>query len=168
MPPTALFTVIAPSARVHVAGDLSFISTHSLRLAPLNSTTASEGGAPLTPGLTTGGTGVHTSVSSGRGCAAGAAAEGDAGCCCAPTVSGTAPSAASAKNDRQVRIERGREDEWSVARRTQIARARQGMSRTRTRLGPLRTACPPALAPRRARPRRLGHHHHEDRPCATC
>src|SRR5687768_11310673 len=66
MPPTALFTVITPSASVQVAGDLSLISTHSSMLVPLNSTTASDGGAPLAPGLTMAGTGVHCSVSSGR------------------------------------------------------------------------------------------------------
>src|SRR5215210_3280469 len=109
MPPTALFTVNAPSATGQVAGDLSFISTHSLRLEPLKSTTASEGGAPFTPGVTTGGTGVQTSVSSGRPCGAGAAAE-DAGCCWARTVSGTAPSAASASSERRVRIDGDREE----------------------------------------------------------
>src|SRR6188472_3261018 len=57
MPPTALFTVITPSPSVQVAGDLSFISTHSSRLVPSNSTTASDGGDPFVPGLTIAGTG---------------------------------------------------------------------------------------------------------------
>src|SRR5690242_156796 len=68
MSPLGLFTVITPFATVHFAGEPSFADTHSSRLRPSNSTIASDGGASLVfPGVTTLGTGVHTSVSSGRG-----------------------------------------------------------------------------------------------------
>ena len=64
--PCALFTVSTPSATVHLAGDLSRLDTHSSRFLPSNSTIASDGGAALVaPGVTTLGTGSHTSVSSG-------------------------------------------------------------------------------------------------------
>src|SRR3982074_514439 len=64
--PAALFTVSTPSATVHLAGDLSWTDTHSSRFLPSNRTIASEGGAALlAPGVTTLGTGSHTSVSSG-------------------------------------------------------------------------------------------------------
>src|SRR5690348_15418907 len=69
MLPAFLFTVNAPFATVHCAGPPS-IDAHSSRLRPSNSTIASDGGAagvglPLL-GVTTRGTGVHCSVSSGR------------------------------------------------------------------------------------------------------
>src|SRR5687768_8013891 len=116
MPPTALFTVIAPLASVQVAGDLSFISTHSSRLVPLNSTTASDGGAPLAPGVTMAGTGVHCSVSSGRvgtrapGAPATAVVVAGAGalcggaCCPEQAAKPTAPSTESESNDSRVDI----------------------------------------------------------------
>src|SRR5271165_2396074 len=57
-----------PSATIHLAGDLSLTDTHSSRFLPSNSTMASEGGAPsAAPGVTTLGTGSHTSVSWGLG-----------------------------------------------------------------------------------------------------
>src|SRR6476646_561111 len=68
MPPPDLFTVIASPERLHWAGDLSRIETHSSRFLPSKSTIASDGGAVhVAPGVTTAGTGSHTSVSSGYG-----------------------------------------------------------------------------------------------------
>src|SRR5262245_16417195 len=65
--PRALSTTITPSTSFHCAGDPSFTETHSSRLFPSKSTIASEGGAVLVaPGVTTGGFGDQTSVSSGR------------------------------------------------------------------------------------------------------
>src|SRR4051812_48128364 len=112
MPPTALFTVIAPSASVQVAGDRSFIRTHSSRLAPLNNTIASDGGEPLVPGVTTAGTGDQISVSSGLvGTCPPAAAVVDAGALCgvgwcpAQPASPSAPTMVSESNDSRVYIE---------------------------------------------------------------
>src|SRR5579859_5685590 len=66
MLPPVLFTVMTPSATVHLTGDLSLLVTHSSRLLPSKSTMASEGGAvQVAPGVTTLGTGSQTSVSSG-------------------------------------------------------------------------------------------------------
>src|ERR1017187_30336 len=74
----ALLTVITPPATVHLAGDLSLTVTHWSRFLPSNKTVASEGGAvQVAPGVTTLGSGVHTSVSSGLG-AAGCCAEREA------------------------------------------------------------------------------------------
>src|SRR5579864_5779382 len=68
MLPAVLFTVAMPSATVHLAGDLSFTSTHWSRSLPSNKMIASDGGAlHSAPGATTLGTGCHTSVSSGFG-----------------------------------------------------------------------------------------------------
>src|SRR5271167_4047156 len=84
--PGALRTVITPSATVHLAGEPSCAETHSSRFLPSKSTMASEGGAALVaPGVTTLGTGSHTSVSWGLG----------AGACCAER---TAMRAADAKD----------------------------------------------------------------------
>src|SRR5450631_3245049 len=67
----ALLTVITPPATVHLAGDLSLTVTHWSRFLPSNKTMASEGAAvQVAPGVTTLGSGVHTSVSSGLGCCA--------------------------------------------------------------------------------------------------
>src|SRR5215211_256442 len=117
MPPAALFTVRTPSATGHVAGDLSFISTHSSRLEPLNSTMASDGGPPLVPGVMIFGTGVQTSVSSGRVgtrapdaavvvVAAGAGVLCGAGCCPAQAARPSAPSMESESNDSRECIAR--------------------------------------------------------------
>src|ERR1035437_7985322 len=71
--PGAFLTVITPSATFHWAGEWSWADTHSSRFLPSKRTIASEGGTALVaPGVTTLGTGVHTSVSSGLGAA---------GCC---------------------------------------------------------------------------------------
>src|SRR5579875_290148 len=87
--PAALLTVRTPSATVHLAGDLSLAETHSSRLLPSNSTIASEGGAPqVTPGVTTLGTGSHTSVSSALGF----------GDCCAQRFAAAAMRAANARD----------------------------------------------------------------------
>src|SRR5690242_5536359 len=72
MLPAALFTVTTPLATVHLAGDLSRTDTHWSRFLPSKRTMASEGGAVAlsdggAPGVTTGGTGVHCSVSWGFG-----------------------------------------------------------------------------------------------------
>src|SRR5271166_5136576 len=68
--PAALFTVSTPLATIHLAGDLSLTDTHSSRFLPSKSTMASEGGAAsVAPGVTTLGTGSHTSVSCGFGAA---------------------------------------------------------------------------------------------------
>src|SRR5580658_965265 len=73
--PCALLTVRMPSATTHAAGEWSCAETHSSWFLPSNNTIASEGGAlSVAPGVTTGGTGVQTSVSSGLGLA---------GCCAA-------------------------------------------------------------------------------------
>src|SRR4051812_45014306 len=82
MLPACLFTVTIPSETGHCAGLLSFNCTHSLMSVPPNRTIASEGGAAnVAPGVTTRGTGVQNSVSSGFICAerplaAGATADG--------------------------------------------------------------------------------------------
>src|SRR5215471_1584589 len=70
MLPAALFTVITPSPTTHCAGVWSFTATHSSRFLPSNRMIASDGGAPqVAPGVTTTGSGDHTSVSSGlRAC----------------------------------------------------------------------------------------------------
>src|SRR3954469_13092049 len=66
MLPVGLLTVNAPLAMVHCAGERSLTETHSSRFRPSNRTIASEGGASFVgPGVTTFGTGVQTSVSSG-------------------------------------------------------------------------------------------------------
>src|SRR6476620_8470267 len=92
MLPALLSTVRTPSATFHRAGDLSFTVTHWSRLVPSKRTIASAGGAPTAgAGVTTGGTGSHTSVSLGlprgagavAGAAAGAPAGGGVGFCCA-------------------------------------------------------------------------------------
>src|SRR5689334_10610372 len=77
--PRALFTVITPFCTIQLAGDLSLVFTHSSSFFPSNRTIASEGGADSTAaGVTTFGTGSHTSVSCGLGrvrpCAAGCCA----------------------------------------------------------------------------------------------
>src|SRR5579872_3939758 len=55
-----------PSATTHCAGVLSFAETHWLSSLPSKRTIASDGGSEsFAPGVTTGGTGCHTSVSSG-------------------------------------------------------------------------------------------------------
>src|SRR5690606_30217804 len=61
MLPVPFTTVIAPSAMFHFAA-LPFTPIHSLRSFPLNKTTASDGAVPSVGGVTTGGTGVQTSV----------------------------------------------------------------------------------------------------------
>src|ERR1035438_9711074 len=86
--PSALFTVITPSATIHLAGDLSRFETHSSKFLPSNSTIASDGGAEqLAPGVTTFGTGSQISVSAGFSAAACAcAACGEAGDCAKSVV----------------------------------------------------------------------------------
>jgi hypothetical protein len=71
MLPVFLSTVMTPSSTRQRAGPVGPswpTDTHSSRLRPSKSTIASDGGARLTtgPGVTTFGTGCHTSVSSGR------------------------------------------------------------------------------------------------------
>src|SRR5487761_566601 len=64
--PGALFTTMAPFLTSQRAGVWSCAETHSLRLLPLNRMIASAGGVPtVAPGVTTGGTGLHTSVALG-------------------------------------------------------------------------------------------------------
>src|SRR5580658_10036389 len=73
--PCALLTVRIPLATTHWAGVWSWADTHSSWFLPSNRTMASEGGAEsVAPGVTIGGTGVQTSVSSDSGLA---------GCCAA-------------------------------------------------------------------------------------
>src|SRR4051794_24241674 len=68
MLPAFFSTVMTPFATVQPAGLLSRVLTHSPSDLPSKSTMASEGGAAgLAPGVTTGGTGVHCSVSCGLG-----------------------------------------------------------------------------------------------------
>src|SRR5690606_5093493 len=67
MSPVPLTTVIAPSATVHLAA-LPFRSVQLSRFRPSKSTIASDGAAPgVLPGVTTLGSGSHTSVSFGLG-----------------------------------------------------------------------------------------------------
>src|SRR5215475_12573195 len=67
MLPAFLSTVTMPSATVHLAGTLrSCAETHSSRFLPSKRMIASEGAAAQdAPGVTTLGSGVQTSVSSG-------------------------------------------------------------------------------------------------------
>src|ERR1022692_783127 len=66
--PDAFLTVKMPSATTHWAGVWSWAETHSSSFLPSNKMIASEGGAPkVAPGVTTFGTGVQISVSSGFG-----------------------------------------------------------------------------------------------------
>src|SRR5579883_1151795 len=79
--PGALLTTMTPSRTSQRAGDWSCAETHSLRSLPLKRTIASDGAAPtVAPGVTTGGTGIHNSVSFGFGIAA----------CCASPIALTA------------------------------------------------------------------------------
>src|SRR3954470_11799159 len=65
-PPSPFFTVIMPSCTFHCAGEWPSTDTHSSTFLPSNSTTASEGGSvQVAPGVTTFGSGLQTSVSSG-------------------------------------------------------------------------------------------------------
>src|SRR5690606_7408796 len=65
--PVPLTTVMAPPPVVHL-GVLPFLSTHFDRSLPSKSTMASDGGAAgVAPGVTTRGSGSHTSVSLGSG-----------------------------------------------------------------------------------------------------
>src|SRR5215472_12560854 len=70
MLPVLLATVTMPSETFHLAGwARSWAETHSSRFFPSKRTIASEGGLPhSTAGVTTLGSGVQTSVSSGLGC----------------------------------------------------------------------------------------------------
>src|SRR5215472_14931746 len=64
--PGALLTVMTPSLTTHFAGALSDVFTHSSRFLPSNRTIASDGGAESAEaGVTTLGSGSHTSVSWG-------------------------------------------------------------------------------------------------------
>src|SRR5271170_6268895 len=69
MLPASLLTVTMPSATVHLAGaERSCAETHSSRFLPSNRMMASDGAAAqVAPGVTTLGSGVQTSVSSGLG-----------------------------------------------------------------------------------------------------
>src|SRR5947208_580044 len=72
MLPPFLLTFIVPSSTVHLAGSWVPTATHWSALLPSNSTTASDGGSAVGcsvagAGVTTGGSGFQTSVSSGRG-----------------------------------------------------------------------------------------------------
>src|SRR5579883_2944231 len=82
--PRALFTIISPSLTNHGAGDLSRVKTHSSRFLPSKSTMASDGGAEsVAPGVTTFGSGSHTSVSLGLPLGPLRPPPGAAGGCCA-------------------------------------------------------------------------------------
>ncbi len=81
-----------PLATVQFAGEWSCAMTHWFRSLPLKRMIASEGGAlSVAPGVTTGGTGCQTSVSSGFAVVA----------CCA---------AASAAQQARTRVAIARED----------------------------------------------------------
>ena len=68
MLPAVLFTVSTPSDTVQRAAERSLTETHWSRSRPSKSTIASEGDpASVRAGVTTRGTGVQTSVSSGFG-----------------------------------------------------------------------------------------------------
>src|SRR5690348_4371716 len=69
--PAALLTTMTPSLTSQRAGVWSCAETHACRSLPANRMIASDGGAPtVVPGVTTGGTGAHTSVACGFGLAA--------------------------------------------------------------------------------------------------
>src|SRR5438270_11418461 len=92
MLPAFLLTVSTPSETIHWAGDLSCAETHWSRFLPSNKMIASEGAAPqVAPGVTTSGTGFHTSVSSGF------ARSGVEGACC------TSLDTTSTANERGMR-----------------------------------------------------------------
>src|SRR6185312_14200911 len=64
--PDALLTTMSAPLTNQRAGVWSCAETHSFRLLPSKRTIASDGAAPTrAPGVTTGGTGLHTSVSLG-------------------------------------------------------------------------------------------------------
>src|ERR1700689_2232566 len=66
--PGPFLTVKMLSATTHCAGVWSWAETHSSSFLPSNKMIASEGGTPhVAPGVTTAGTGVQISVSSGLG-----------------------------------------------------------------------------------------------------
>ena len=91
MLPAFLLTVMTPSATVQPAGDLSRVDTHSSRFLPSKRTMASDGAAPgVAAGVTTLGSGFHTSVSSGLGLP---------GACCASTK---APDVSAASGRRSI------------------------------------------------------------------
>src|SRR5215472_16616165 len=59
---------MTPFATIHLAGVPSFAETHSSLILPSKSTIASDGASAFDlPGVITGGTGSHTSVSTGLG-----------------------------------------------------------------------------------------------------
>src|SRR5579862_670397 len=70
--PAVLLTVIMPSATFQFAGFVeSFADSHWSRFFPSNKIIASEGASLFVfPGVTTGGTGLYTSVSLGSPCCA--------------------------------------------------------------------------------------------------
>src|ERR1700720_2157955 len=68
MLPADLLTLRTLCDTIHRARDPSLLDTHSSRLVPSNNLIASDGGAAFViPGVTTTGTGCHTSVSAGFG-----------------------------------------------------------------------------------------------------
>src|SRR5580698_4928720 len=93
--PAPFLTVMTPLATTQGAAVVwSLARTHWSRLEPLNRTMASDGGAlSVAPGVTTGGTGDQTSVSSGLGL----------GVVCGAAVWATAVPA-RARNVRAMRI----------------------------------------------------------------
>src|SRR5438270_3012222 len=111
MLPAFLLTVSTPSETIHWAGDLSCAETHWSRFLPSNKMIASEGAAPqVAPGVTTSGTGFHTSVSSGF------AWFGVEGACCARLDTTRTANARGIRN--QVRMHFTMEVEMCSSRET--------------------------------------------------
>src|ERR1700753_3085639 len=99
MLPAVLLTTRTPFSTTHFAGDLSLVATHWSRLRPSNSTMASDGGAgSVAPGVTTGGTGVHCSVSCGLALGSG---DGTAWAMALAAVSSSRPAAPAAIHPRR-------------------------------------------------------------------
>src|SRR5262245_6994739 len=121
---------MAPFATIHFAADPSFAETHSSIVLPSKSTIASEGASAFDlPGVMTGGTGSHTSVSAGLG----AALDAGTGFCAAADAASDAVRAIRVQTEnRCMRYPRGKEYRNMMGRLRRVARSRaQEMGRPR-------------------------------------
>src|SRR5215831_4066006 len=113
---------MTPFATIHFAADPSFAETHSSMVLPSKSTIASEGASAFDlPGVITGGTGSHTSVSAGLG----AGLDAGTGFCAARDVASDAVRAIRAQLEyRRMRYPRGKEYGNMMGRPPRVARLR--------------------------------------------
>src|SRR5215831_7724860 len=121
---------MTPFATIHFAGDPSFAETHSSMFLPSKSMIASDGESAFDlPGVITGGTGSHTSVSAGLG----AGLDAGTGFCAARDVANDAVKAIRAQlENRRMRYPRGKEYGNMMGRSPRVARRRaQEMRRPR-------------------------------------